>query len=344
MSRLPQWKEFGVALSGAGIRCLVVNNTDVADGFPTKKIHRWRGSTKRFDDLVREFDPDAIITDGLRHFGMFAARSDVPLITYLAGDFWAETRCARQTTYRSFPKSMVIGRLEKMAATILQDSKMIVTPSKYLARIVNGRLADKPIYVLPRPMDPLVWHPREGMQLEHPCVGMVQNATIWDKAKEMLILHGVLEKLPHVMFYWAGGGPHAKEILRALGKYSNFRWLGPLGYPNEVQRFLSEIDVYTLLTGLDAAPVSLREALLMEKPVVATNVGGVPEIVDGGESGLLVDAGDQKGVVEKISYLLENAEVAAEMGRRGRKKTVEETNGEYIARGFVRYVRENLGM
>ena len=55
--------------------------------------------------------------------------------------------------------------------------------------------------------------------MEHPCVGMVQKASIWGKAKEMLILKDVLGRLPDVTFYWAGDGPHAGDITDKLGKY-----------------------------------------------------------------------------------------------------------------------------
>ena len=49
----------------------------------------------------------------------------------------------------------------------------------------------------------------------------------------------------------------------------NFHWLGKLEYPNKVREFLSEIDIYALITGMDLAPLSLKEAQLMERPVIA---------------------------------------------------------------------------
>ena len=343
-SKLFHWEEFGRVLSSLGVNCRVVSNTDVADGFPTKKVYRWGGSANRFNRLVGDFNPDVILTDGLRHFGTFAIKSGVPLILYLAGDYWTEIRSARETQYNSFPRSMVINRLEQTGDEILRDSKIVMTSSVYLEEIVRKRLPWKPTYVLRRVMDPSVWHPVEGAGLMHPCVGMVQQATIWDKAKEMLVLRYVLGRLPHVTFYWAGNGPHEGKILHELGRYRNFKWLGSLGYPDGVRRFLSEVDVYALLTGLDMAPVSLREALLMEKPTVATNVGGVPEILEDGKSGLLVDAGDPEGIIEKISYLLANPKIANQMGKCGRENTSRDTEREKIAKGFVRYVRTELDL
>ena len=117
------------------------------------------------------------------------------------------------------------------------------------------------------------------MQLKHPCVGLVQGAVIFEKTKELLTLTSVLEKMPHVTFYWAGDGPYRNEVLPILEKYDNFEWLGALEYPDKVRDFLSEIDVYALLSGIDMSPLTLLEAQLMEKPVIATSVGGIPELM-----------------------------------------------------------------
>ena len=117
-SRLFHWKEFGRTLSTFGVECKVVNNIEIVDGFPTKKIHKWRRSMRHFNRLISDFNPDVIMTDGLRHFGIAALKSGIPLIVCLAGDFWTELKCAKETKYSSFPKSLAIGRLELMANEI----------------------------------------------------------------------------------------------------------------------------------------------------------------------------------------------------------------------------------
>ena len=343
-SRLFHWEEFGRTLSKFDVECKVVNNIDIVDGFPTKKMHKWGGTMKRFNRLVHDFNPDVIMTDGLRHFGTASLKSGIPLILYLAGDFWTEIKCAKETKYRSFPRSLAISRLEQMGNKILHNSRVVMPISKYLDEIVREKLPGKPTYVLRRMMDPSIWHPEEGMNLKHPCVGMVQKATIRDKAKEMLVLSDVLERLPNVTFYWAGSGPYTEEILHELEKYPNFQWLGALDYPDGVRRFLSEIDIYALFTGLETASISIREALLMEKPVVATNVGGIPEIMEAGKSGMLVNAGDPDGIVEKVSHLLDNPALASQMAKYGRTIAAEDTDRENIARGFVEYVGTELGL
>ena len=85
--------------------------------------------------------------------------------------------------------------------------------------------------------------------------------------------------MPEINFYWVGDGQYKDRVLPVLGRFDNFHWLGSLQYPDQVREYLTEIDVYALITGMDLAPLSLKEAQLMEKPVVVTNVGGNPEMM-----------------------------------------------------------------
>jgi glycosyltransferase involved in cell wall biosynthesis len=66
-------------------------------------------------------------------------------------------------------------------------------------------------------------------------------------------------------------------------------------------------------------PQSLTQALAMQCPVVASRVGGVPEVVRDGVTGLLVPAHDPQGLAAKISLLLRNPEEGKRMGEAGRK-------------------------
>ena len=338
--RVLHYEEFGRHL---GVEYKVVNCIDVMDGFPTKKVRRWIQSTRRFNGLVDSFKPDMIVTDELRHFGLAAARSNVPLIVHLAGDFWSEIKYAKETTYGKFPRNLVIGRLERMGEEILHKARIIMPISKYLDGIVRENIPDKTTHVLGRILDASAWHPEDGMSLKHPCVGLVQNATIWGKAREMLVLKNVLKRLPDVTFYWVGSGLHEHAILDELEKHPNFKWLGPLIYPDEVRNFLTEIDAYALLSGMDTYSLSVREALLMEKPSLVTNVGGIPEIIEDGKSGLLVATGDHDGIVEKIQQLLDDKKAARRMGSYGRKRVIETCSGD-IARNFVKYVKAELNL
>ena len=191
-------------------------------------------------------------------------------------------------------------------------------------------------------LDASRWYPASGMKLEHPCVGLLQDANWWRKTKEMLVLEEVLKKMPDVHFYWAGDGQYKEKILPVLEKYTNFHYLGSLEYPDKVREFLTEIDVYALPTGMDTTPLSCREAMAMQNPVVATKVGGIPEMVYDNETGFLIDEGDHKKWIEKLSLLLNDKELSQKIGNKARQLVIEKFNWDILAKRFVEVVEPSL--
>ena len=150
----------------------------------------------------------------------------------------------------------------------------------------------------------------------------------------MLTLKEVLKKMPNVTFYWVGDGPYRNTILPELEKFPNFKWLGPLEYPDKVREFLSEIDVYALVSGIDMSPLTLQEAQLMKKPVIATNVGGIPELMKDKETGYLVKKGSSQELIDKLNILFSDSEKAKKMGEMGKKFIEENFSWDKIAKKF----------
>jgi len=186
------------------------------------------------------------------------------------------------------------------------------------------------------------WYKEKEMELKHPCIGFLQGSVIWEKAKEMLTLTKVIESMPEVTFYWAGDGPYRDIILTKLKKYDNFHWLGPLEYPGKVREFLSSIDIYGLASGIDMSPLTLLEAQLMEKPVIASKVGGIPELMIDNKTGFLVNKGNSEEWKEKISILLNDRKKQLEMGENGREFVKENFSWDKIAKEFKKTITEQL--
>ena len=182
------------------------------------------------------------------------------------------------------------------------------------------------------------------MKLKHPCVGLLQGATIWDKTKEMLILTKVLEKMPNVTFYWVGDGPYRDKIIPQLEKFENFQWLGALDYPGKVREFLNEIDVYALLSGIDMSPLTLQEAQLMQKPVIATNVGGIPELMKNNETGFLIKKGDHDELFKKLEILIGDEKLSQKMGNAGREFISNNFSWKIIAKDFQDKIKKHLDL
>ena len=76
------------------------------------------------------------------------------------------------------------------------------------------------------------------------------------------------------------------------------------------------------------APMTVLEAFAYGKPVVGSDIGGIPEMVVEGKTGLLFKPGDYKELREKIDYLVSSPSMIVEMGKEARKKVEEEYNAD----------------
>ena len=334
-SKIFHLNEFAKELINLGIETKVVFDTDFSDGFPSRKIKHWIKPNNKFKNLINEFKPDIILVDRQRHFGLDTIKEKIPLIIHLRGNYWKEMETARETIYKSLPKKIALNSWKQIGKKCLDDSICLIPICNYLNKITKEKYPEKNTFVMYQGINPSNWYPEKGIELEHPCVGLLQGAVIWDKTKELLILKKVLKKLPDVKFYWVGDGPFAQEIIVELDKFENFKWLGPLQYPNEVRKYLTEIDVYALISGLDMSPLTLLEAQLMKIPVIATDVGGISELMKDEKTGFLIKKNDPEKIVEKILQILENKEKAKNMGEEGRKFVENNFSWNIIAKKFV---------
>ena len=335
-------KEFSDTLNRLGVESKAVTDTDYSDGFPSRKIGNWFQSRKKFNKLIAEFKPDAIFVDRQRHFGIDSLKVGIPLFVLLRGHYWSELYWNKRTMYKPLHKRLALWQWDKIGKEIFDGATAILPICRYLEKVTNEHVPDKPTGVFLEGIDASKWYEVKGMNLKHPCVGLLQQSNWWGKTSEMLILNKVLERMPDVHFYWVGDGPLLERVLPKLNKHDNFHWLGRLQYPDKVREYLSEIDVYALVTGMDLAPLSLKEAQLMKKPVVATNVGGDPEMMVDGKTGFLVEQGNYEQLIKKLRLLLEDGDLAKKMGDEGRKFIEDTFNWELITKNFIKIAKSYL--
>ena len=86
----------------------------------------------------------------------------------------------------------------------------------------------------------------------------------------------------------------------------------------------------------------ILEAMAMAKPVVASRVGGIPDLVEDGRNGFLVQPGDAKALAAAIKRLLIDKELAGEMGSRGRKMVDEKFSSDIMVRSIEEVYRHLL--
>ncbi|MCP3870068.1 MAG: glycosyltransferase family 4 protein [Gammaproteobacteria bacterium] len=127
------------------------------------------------------------------------------------------------------------------------------------------------------------------------------------------------ESFPDIRLSVAGSGPQKGDLMALvdqLGLGENVIFTGKIG-PDEIASMYRSADIMLNPTTVDNMPNSVLESLACGVPVVTTNVGGVPFIVEDGKTALLVDQGDSEGMAEKVCSLLENPELYARLVKNG---------------------------
>jgi glycosyltransferase involved in cell wall biosynthesis len=130
-----------------------------------------------------------------------------------------------------------------------------------------------------------------------------------------------------------GSGPLEASLrlkVRHLDLEDRVRFEGAVGQ-DDIGRYYAEADLFCLPSFAEGVPVVLMEAMATGRPVVATRVAGIPELVDDGVSGLLVAPGSVEQLVRALERLASSSELRERMGLAGRQKVEQEFDARHCA-------------
>ncbi|MGH3005484.1 MAG: glycosyltransferase [Gaiellaceae bacterium] len=147
-------------------------------------------------------------------------------------------------------------------------------------------------------------------------------------------VHGLRTRFPEVELRFAGDGPlrtSAERLSHELGLASRVQLLGTR---QDVPELMRTAACVVLASDYEACPVSVIEAMAAAVPVVATRVGGVPELVDPGRTGLLVEPGAPEALAAALARVLEQPELGRALGEAGRKIARSRLTRERMAAGM----------
>ena len=185
-------KDFGEALAKFNIDYKLVRETDYVVGFPTKQIGKLLSSKKKFKKLIESFKPDAVLVDRKSDFGLEVIKAGIPLFVILRGHYWSELEFAKQTIYKNPLMRKIVDVRGKIAEKVFAGATAILPVANYLTNIIKEHHPQQSIEVFVEGVDDAKWYKQDGMQLKHPCVGLLQDANWWRKTREMLTLEKVI--------------------------------------------------------------------------------------------------------------------------------------------------------
>jgi len=209
----------------------------------------------------------------------------------------------------------------------------IVTTGEAIRRHLLAKLRLNPSKVISIPtgvdlrqLDP---HTVDGKQVRHelgvqattPLIGIVAVLRSWKGHRFFLeAVPLIVRKVPSARFLIVGDGPLRRTIGQWIEQMGLKEIVMMAGHREDIPEVLAALDVVvSASTAAEGVPQALLQALAMRRPVVATQVGGIPEAIRHEETGLLVSHGDPVALAAAITSLLSDPDRGASLGNAGRR-------------------------
>jgi glycosyltransferase involved in cell wall biosynthesis len=193
--------------------------------------------------------------------------------------------------------------------------------------------------------DPAEVRRRHGIPTEKFVVGWFGRMTAVKRTEDLLtMLTGLRERGIDALLVLVGDGddrPRLEQRAHDLGIAKSCLFLG---YQENVAAWYAVCDAVILSSANEGTPVTIIEALAAGRPVVATKVGGVPDVVDEGETGFLVRMADTHAMAERLEILARDPARREAMGRLGRERVLRRYGVDRLVDDIDALYRELLGL
>ena len=229
----------------------------------------------------------------------------------------------------------------------------VVTVSRYVKEyLVREGVPGERIVVVPTGIDlgrfaedraPGNLREELGLPADAPLVGSV--SVLRGKKGHRSLLEAapsILAAFPRTVFVIAGTGPQEKNLRNAIDVLGLSGSVRMLGHREDVPNVLLSLDLFVLPTEEEALGTAFVEAMAAGRAVVGCRVGGVPEVVEEGRTGVLVPPGDSAALAEAIRSLLADGELRRRMGAAGRQAVMTRYSAEGMCRGMYDLYRSLL--
>jgi glycosyltransferase involved in cell wall biosynthesis len=231
----------------------------------------------------------------------------------------------------------------------------VVAVSQDAARLVRERegLGDGRLEIVPNGIDVSGFTPRGRRDAVRAALGVTEGTQVAVTVTHLSPVKGVdllveaagrvCRALPRTVFLVAGKGTEQDRIARSLRRLGLDGSVRLLGERADVPDLLEAADLFVLPSRSEGQPNAVIEAMAMGLPVVATRVGGVPELVEDGVEGLLVEAGSAVALAEGCLEVLASPDLGTRLGRAAQARARRDFDVGTMARRYQSLYESLLG-
>jgi glycosyltransferase involved in cell wall biosynthesis len=341
-----------VALSKLGCRCVVAvfcdarfHHTEVGDqararGLTVQIVHcsgryDWRAvaSVRR---LMNEYRVDVLHTHGYKAdlYGCAAA--------------WGRSVGLIATCHNWPHPSLKMRAYAALDRLFLRTFDRVVVLSETVAGILRrSGLAERKLQTIANGVDVERFRDAQpslnnGSGATHESVVGFVGRLVPGKGADVLLRAAsrVFSRRPNCRIVLVGDGPCRPELESLAAQLGIADRVLFTGVRDDMPQVYASIDLLVLPSLCEAMPMCVLEAMAAGKPVIATRVGAVPELIDQGQTGVLIEPGDVAGLSAAVVKLLEDSERARQLGEKGRTRTIEHFSADYMARRYLQLYSE----
>ena len=134
------------------------------------------------------------------------------------------------------------------------------------------------------------------------------------------------------VFFVIGEGEERKNLEELIMRNGMQKKIFLVGFIDIANLYLKAFDIFTLTSIKEGLPYSILEAGQAGLPIISSDIGGIPDIIDDGKSGLLNRKGDEKEIEKDLEYLIANPKVRTEYGKKLQQKIEKEFSVEQMVK------------
>lgn len=271
---------------------------------------------------ILEVNPEIVHVQSVSYtvLASILLRHRYPLVCTIHSLVAMDEKMSEWVNLSKYVYGKILSFLEKTIILKSLPNIIVVAPQ------VKERIADRTnakIYTIPNGIDLRAVQNISPKPIKHPSILYVGRLTGIKGVDVLLRAIPIIKRaVPNLLLYIMGAGPQEDELKRLVKELNieeNVKFLGFIS-GDEKYAYFKSADAFVLPSRHESAPVVLPEAMACGKPIVASDVGGIPFMVEDGKTGLLVKPGNVEELAEKIITLLQSEELREKMGKVGREK------------------------
>lgn len=238
--------------------------------------------------------------------------------------------------------------LNKLAKIVLKNADTIrVSTAKQKEKLTGLGIENKKIWHIPFFINSDLFLQTKGENIRRRYLGDKFNRLVLyvgrlakEKRIETLIcaIPLIIKEYPRVLFLIVGQGPEERKIRNIvlnLRIEDNVCFTGSICY-DRIPDFFSACDLFVITSVYEGTCMALLEAAVCKKPIISTTHSGAEDAIRDGYTGFMVDFDDHISLSKKILYLLNNSQIAEEMGERGQGFILERFDKRKILQDYFR--------